>query len=166
MSITQSPIRTVAVLAAVAGLAVVALWSSASAQDPGTRTLTFKELEQRSTFTHIRNTKTRSEQANMQGDVIAFTNPLADAAGKRVGMLRVSCVTTTGSRNFMKSTLTCLGVVSLRDGTLTMQLDTRPRSATTTGAVTGGTGAYANARGVFVATETKTGTTDTVTWSS
>ena len=35
MSITQSPIRTVAVLAVVAGLAVVALWSSASAQHPG-----------------------------------------------------------------------------------------------------------------------------------
>ena len=58
----------------VAGLAV-ALWSSASAQEPGTRTLTFNELEKGSTFTHIRNTKTRSEQANMQGDVIAFTNP-------------------------------------------------------------------------------------------
>src|SRR5688500_16906634 len=108
MLITQSPIRTVVVLA-VAGLAVVALWSSASAQDPGSRTLTFKELEKGSTFTHIRNTKTRSEQANIQGDVIAFSNPLADAAGKRIGMLRASCVTTTGSRNFMKSTLTCLG---------------------------------------------------------
>jgi hypothetical protein len=144
------------------GLAV-ALWSSASAQDPGTRTLTFKELEKGSTFTHIRNTKTRSEQANMQGDVIAFTNPLADAAGKRVGMLRVSCVTTTGSRDFMKSTLTCLGVVTLRDGTLTIQLDTRPRAAKTTGTVTGGTGAYANARGVIVNTTTRTGATDTVT---
>jgi hypothetical protein len=149
---------------AVAGLAAVALWSSASAQDPGTRTLTFEELEKGSTFTHVRNTKTRSEQANMQGDVIAFTNPLADAAGKRVGKLSGSCVTTTGSRNFMKSTLTCLGVLSLRDGTLTIQLDTRPRAAETTGAVTGGTGAYANARGVFVATATKTGATDTVTW--
>jgi hypothetical protein len=148
---------------AVAGLAVLALWSGASAQDPGTRTLTFKELEKGSTFTHIRNTKTRSEQANMQGDVIAFTNPLADAAGKRVGMLRVSCVTTTGSRDFMKSTLTCLGVVTLRDGTLTIQLDTRPRAAKTTGTVTGGTGAYANARGVIVNTATKTGATDSVT---
>ena len=148
---------------AVAGLAALALWSSASAQDPGTRTLTFNEREKGSTFTHIRNTKTRSEQANMQGDVIAFTNPLADAAGKRVGMLRVSCVTTTGSRDFMKSTLTCLGVITLRDGTLTIQLDTRPRAAKTTGTVTGGTGAYANARGVIVNTTTRTGATDTVT---
>jgi hypothetical protein len=152
----------VAVLAA-AGLAVT-LWSSASAQDPGTRTLVLNELEKGSTFTHIRNTKTRSEQANMQGDAIAFTNPLTDTAGKRVGTLHVSCVTTTGSRNFMKSTLTCLGVVSLRDGTLTLQLNTRPRAPETTGAVTGGTGAYANARGVFAATTNKTGATDTITW--
>lgn len=163
MSITHSPIRTAVVLA-VAGVAVVALMSSASAQDPGTRTLTFKELEQGSTFTHIRNTRTRSEQANMQGDVIAFTNPLADAAGKRVGTVRASCVTTTGSRNFMKSTLTCVGVVSLRDGTMTIQADIRPRANKTTGAVTGGTGAYANARGVIVNTTTRTGATDTITW--
>jgi hypothetical protein len=147
----------------MAGL-VVALWSSASAQDPGTRTLTFQELEKGSTFTHIRNTKVRSERANMQGDVIAFTNPLTDAAGERVGKLSVSCVTTTGSRNFMRSTLTCQGVVSLRDGTLTIQLNSSPRAPTATGAVTGGTGAFANARGVFVATAGKTGATDTVTW--
>ena len=152
----------VAVLAA-AGLAV-ALWSSASAQDPGPRTLTFNELEKGSTFTHIRNTKSRSERANMQGDVIAFTNPLTDPAGKRVGKLHVSCVTTTGSRNFMKSTLTCLAVVTLRDGTLTLQLNTPPRARESTGAVTGGTGAYANARGVFAATTNKTGATDTITW--
>jgi hypothetical protein len=34
-----------------------------------------------------------------------------------------------------------LAVVALRDGTLTIQLDTRPRVAESTGAVTGGTGA-------------------------
>jgi hypothetical protein len=147
----------------MAGLAL-ALWSSASAQDPGTRTLVVNELEKGSTFTHIRNTKTRSGRANLQGDVIAFTNPLTDTAGTRVGTLHVSCVTTTGSRNFMKSTLTCLGVVSLRDGTLTLQLNTRPRAPETTGAVTGGTGTYANARGVFTATASRTGATDTITW--
>lgn len=43
--------------------------------------------------------------------------------------------------------------VALRDGTLTIQLDTRPRAAESTGAVTGGTGA-------------RSGATDTVTWSS
>jgi hypothetical protein len=48
------------------------------------------------------------------------------------------------------------------DGTLTVQLDTKPRAARITGAVTGGTGAYANARGVFVAIVGKTGATDTV----
>jgi hypothetical protein len=32
-----------------------------------------------------------------------------------------------------------------------------------TGAITGGTGAYANARGVFVAKDKRTGTQDTIT---
>ena len=40
--------------------------------------------------------------------------------------------------------------MTLADGTLTLQANTTPNSRTTTGAVTGGTGAYANARGVFV----------------
>jgi hypothetical protein len=40
----------------------------------------------------------------------------------------------------------------------------KPRAPEPMGAVTGGTGAYANARGVFVATAGKTGATDTITW--
>jgi hypothetical protein len=157
--------RTTAVLVAVLGVlaAVVMLRSSASAQEPGTRTLTLKELEKGSTFTHIRNTKGAPRQSNLQGDLLAFTNPLADASGKRVGKISVSCTTTTGARNFLKSTLTCVGVLTLADGTLTVQANSSPGSPTTTGAVTGGTGAYANARGVFASTEAQGGADDTIT---
>jgi hypothetical protein len=157
--------RTAAALAVLLGLlaAILVLRSSASAQDPGTRTLTFTELERGATFTHIRNTKGAKRQSNLQGDILAFTNPLADPSGKRVGKIAVSCTTTTGARNFLRSTLTCAGVLTLADGTLTLQANTTPNSPTTTAAVTGGTGSYANARGVFVSEEGRSGSQDTIT---
>jgi hypothetical protein len=139
-------------LAAVALAAIVALVvSAASAQDPANRTLTFKTLDKGSTFTHVRNTKASSERANATGDVIVFTNPVADGAGKVVGRLYADCTTTKGARNFRRSTTTCVVVLDLRDGTLALQANSRPGVPTTTGAVTGGTRSYANARGVFVA---------------
>ena len=157
--------RTAAVLAVLLGLlaAILVLRSSASAQDPGTRTLTFTELERGATFTHIRNTKGAKRRSNLQGDVLAFTNPLADSSGKRVGKISASCTTTTGARNFLKSTLTCVGVVTLAGGTLTLQANTTPNLRTTTAAVTGGTGAYANARGVLVSESGESGSQDTIT---
>jgi hypothetical protein len=157
--------RTAATIAVLLALlaAILVLRSSASAQDPGTRTLTFTELERGATFTHIRNTKGAKRQSNLQGDVLAFTNRLADSSGKRIGKLSVSCTTTTGARNFLKSTLTCFGVVALSDGTLTLQANTTPNARTTTAAVTGGTGAYANARGVSVSTGSRTGSQNTIT---
>jgi hypothetical protein len=157
--------RTLAALAILLGLlaAVLVLRSSASAQDPGTRTLTLRETERGGTFTHIRNTKGAKRQSNLAGDVLAFSNPVVDAAGKKIGRTSVSCVTTTGSRNFMKSALTCHGVTQLPDGSLTMQAILAPNDPETTGAVTGGTGAYANARGVFTSTEDASGSQTTIT---
>jgi hypothetical protein len=159
----RAPLTLLAVAVAVAatGLAVE-LRSSASAQDPGTRTLTFSELDKGSTFKQIRNTKTKSRGTNSLGDMLVFANPLADATG-RVGKLHVSCATTVGSHVFTASTLTCLAVFALRDGNLTVTTLTKPGAKTTTGAVTGGTGAYAGARGTFVSTDTKSGADDTVT---
>lgn len=157
--------RTAAIVAVLLGLLATSLVlrSSASAQDAGPRTLTFTELERGATFTHIRNTKGAKRQSNLQGDVIAFTNRLADSSGKRIGKMSVSCTTTTGARNFLKSTLTCFGVVALADGTLTLQANTTPNSRTATAAVTGGTGAYANARGVYVSTGSRSGSQATIT---
>jgi hypothetical protein len=150
-------------LPAVAAAAV--LGSVAAAQGPGGGTLTLTELERGSTFKHIRNTKTTLPRSNAQGDLIVFTNPLADASGQVVGKIHVDCVTTTGNRNFLKSVLTCTGVMVLRDGTLTLQATVGPAIPTTTGAVTGGTGAYANARGVFVSKETGRTSVDTITFA-
>lgn len=164
MSHTPLYRRPVALLTVPAlAAAALALGSGASAQDPGARSLTLKELEKGSTYTHIRNTKTKYPRANSQGDILAFTNPLADESGKTIGKLSVDCTTTTGARNFLKSTLTCVAVAALRDGTLMVQVNTSPGKSKTVGAVTGGTGAYANARGVFVSQQGNSGAVDTIT---
>jgi hypothetical protein len=157
--------RTAAVIAVLLGLlaASLVLRSSASAQSP--RTLTIRETERGATFTHVRNTKGASRRSNLAGDVIVFTNPVVDAAGKRIGKTSVSCVTTTGSRNFMKSALTCHGVTELPDGSLMLQAIVTPNGPVTHGAVTGGTGAYANARGVFTSSEGRSGSTTTITFA-
>ena len=158
------PARLVPLLALpVLAAGALALGSGASAQSPATRTLALEELERGATFVHIRNTRTKRERANLMGDLIAFTSPLADPSGAVVGKLSMSCTTTTGARNFVKSTLTCQGVIALRDGTLTVQTNVRPDGSTTTGAITGGTGAYANARGVVVSEEARGRTQDTIT---
>jgi hypothetical protein len=136
-------------LAAALALAAATLaGSGASAQ--GGRTLGLTELDQGATFKHVRNTKTRSSRANPAGDIIVFTNRVADGSGKVVGKVHNVCVTTDGARNFVDSVVTCHGTLVLRDGTLTFQLARKIGSDSGTGAVTGGTGGYAAASGSFV----------------
>jgi Allene oxide cyclase barrel like domain len=156
--------RILAAILALGALAAATLIGpGASAQSPGGRTLSLTELEKGATFKHIRNTKPKSPRANSLGDVLVFTNPLADASGRVVGRLHVSCATTAGARNFLKSAITCLGTYVLRDGTLTAQGTFRVGGSTTTIAITGGTGAYANARGVLVTKDDRGGSHDTIT---
>ena len=148
---------------AVPALAAGALLTgpSAPAQGPASRTITLKELDKGSTFTHIRNTRA-GHRANSPGDVVAYTARLTDVSGKPVGKLHYSCVTTAGSSNFERSRANCGGVLAVADGTLTVQFLLDPSKSTTTAAVTGGTGAYANARGTVVSKDTKAGTDDTI----
>jgi hypothetical protein len=151
---------------ALGALAAAALLvgPGASAQSPGGRTLSFTELEKGATFKHVRNTKPKSPRANSLGDVLVFTNPLADASGKVVGKLHASCATTVGARNFLKSVITCDGAAVLRDGTLTWQGSFKVGASTVTATITGGTGAYANARGSLVsATNDRGGSQGTIT---
>lgn len=155
-----------AIVLATLAIGQMLIWTVvdvASADAPAGTTLTFKELEKGATFKHVRNTKTRNQRSNLMGDLIIFTNPVTDSAGKIVGRQHVQCVTTAGASNFEKSKLTCSGVMALAQGTLTLQAISSPGVATTTGAVTGGTGAYANARGTFTSVEGRSGSTDTIT---
>ena len=148
---------------AAAATAVVAVLSSAAAQAPASRILTLHELDKGSTFVHVRNTPRKSRQSNLLGDLIAFTNPITDAAGARVGRLHAQCITTVGSRDFRKSTLTCTAILHLREGDLTGQFVNDLGAETSTGAITGGTGSYAGARGVVVSKRTDVGSDDTIT---
>jgi hypothetical protein len=153
----------------LAGLCIaqMAVWSvlsvtDASGQPAPASTLTFRELDRGATFSHIRNTK-GPRQSNQQGDLFASVSPLADVSGSRIGKLHLDCVTTSGARNFLNSEMTCTAIATLRDGTVTAQfVDELDR--TTHGAITGGTGAYANATGVFVSRRTKSGAVDTLTF--
>jgi hypothetical protein len=148
---------------AAAATAAVAVLSGASAQAPASRILTLHELDKGSTFVHVHNTLPKSKQSNLLGDLIAFTNPVTDAAGARVGRLHAQCVTTVGSRDFRTSTLTCTAILHLRDGDLTGQFVDDVGAESATGAITGGTGVYAGARGVVVSRHTDVGSDDTIT---
>ena len=80
---------------ALAALAAVALVGPGASAQSG-RTITFTELEKGSTFKHVRNTKPKSAQSNLLGDVIVFTNRIADASGKVIGKNHAVCATTVG----------------------------------------------------------------------
>jgi len=164
MTIHVSRLWRIALLALATLALVIALLSArspASAQAPA-RTLTFTELEKGSTFFHIRNTKTKIRRANLFGDQDVFTNPLADASGKLVGKLHVACTTSVGSADFRRSKLVCYGVYAMSGGRLFAQAMISPGDETSQGAIIGGTGTYANARGIFTSGSARGGQTTTI----
>ena len=152
-----------AVLLAI-GVCALVLGPSAAAQGP--KTLTFKELVQGSTFAFVDNaptSKAKGEPSASIGDVIVFTNPLTDRAGKRVGRLYVHCTAVVAARQANKAAFTCEGIMVVDGGTLYVQAFLPHAGATVHGTVTGGTGAYANAAGTLVSSPTKAGADDTIT---
>ena len=148
--------------AVATGACALVLVGGASAQ--GATTLTFKELMKGSTFAFVDNvpaSKTKGEPAASAGDVIVFTNPLANG-GRRIGRLYMHCTAVVAAPAANKAGFACEGVVGLGDGTLTIQALLPHAGATVHGVVTGGTGTYANARGTLVSRPTKTGADDTI----
>ena len=144
---------------------LLAVAAPASAQAPGTQTLTFTELDKGSTFNFIDNPP-KSPRRHGQptrlspGDVFVFTSPLRDSAGQRFGRLRATCFVTRPGRPD-NPRADCFGVYSLPAGQLWASATTG--SSTTAGAILAGTGAYADMHGTFVSKDTKTGSDDTVT---
>jgi hypothetical protein len=146
------------------GLCALVLGPSAAAQGP--KTLTFKELNRGATFAFVDNapmSKAKGEPSASMGDAIVFTNPLTDRAGKRVGRLFVHCTAVVAARQANKAAFTCEGIMVVEGGTLSVQAFLPKAGATAHGTVTGGTGAYANARGTLVSKPTKAGADDTIT---
>jgi hypothetical protein len=144
------PTRLLVLLAAPAAITAIAGGSGAAAQNPGPRTLVFKERQRDATFAHIRNTRPKTRRTNSAGDIFVLTSTLLDADGKVAGKTAATCITSTGARDFRKSLITCSGVFTLPDGTLTIQGNISPAvEDRIVAAVTGGTGAYAGARGAL-----------------
>jgi hypothetical protein len=151
----------VVVLAGCFALLVAFVGSAAAA----TTSFTFKELEKGSTFAFVDNApKTKIKHGFPQkisaGDVFVFTNPL-EAEGKKIGHLQAVC-TATKNGKFSTAGFTCDGTfVFTGKGTLVGSAMISGKK--TEGAITGGTGSYAGARGTFVSKEGKGSSTVTVT---
>jgi hypothetical protein len=156
----------VAVGAAIAAAAVAV---PVVAQPGGAgRTITFRELDKGSRFVYIDNpprNKPHRRPVLSVGDQSVVAIPLADAGG-RIGGLRAICVITKNAPasdvGFVKGHPYCTGAFVLTSGTLFVQA-TDVGGKVTRGAIVGGTGAYAGARGTFTSTSTKTGANDVVT---
>jgi len=158
--------RIIALVAA--GLTAAAVATPVLAQSSGgAQTLTFRELDKGSRFGYIdnppRNKKHRRPVFSV-GDQFALANPLADASGK-IGELRATCTVTkkapASNSGFNNGHPLCTGAFVLKGGTLFVET-VDAGAKTTHGAVVGGTGAYAGARGTFTSTSTRTGSNDVV----
>jgi hypothetical protein len=145
--------------------ALAVLASSASAIG-GPTTLTFKELEKGSTFHFLDNpseaTLKHGVASFSPGDMLLFTNPLA-MEGKVVGKIRIVCTATSAgsTKNLDGAGFSCTGIARIPGGTLVLvgEADEGPSE----GAITGGTGTYAGARGSFVSRPGRSASTTTVT---
>jgi hypothetical protein len=153
------------------GLATVAALATAvpaEAQAPPAP-LSFTELDKGSTFSYIDNPpRSRIRRGapvrTSPGDVFLFSNPLRNAAGASIGRLRVTCtVTTAGPISRLHAE--CLGRYGLTNGNVYAAANISFASdAPVAGAVLGGTGAYAGARGTFTSTQTGDDTNTTITF--
>jgi hypothetical protein len=123
--------------------------SNSDAQAPGPQTLVLKEGK--SLQEKFIDTKplARNGKASL-GDSFLFNSALFDPAKKRVGSLEVECAVTVAGDFEKKAVTLCDGVMHLTGGDIFLSARVPPgEDITLTGAVIGGTKAYANARGTF-----------------
>ena len=149
-------------VALAVGACAFVLVSSASAQGS---TLTFKELNKRL------DVRIRRQRTDVEGQGRAVRlgrrpdrvhEPAHREPAKRIGRLYMPLHGRRRRPAGEQASFACEGVVGLGGGTLTVQAFLPHAGATVHGTVTGGTGAYANARGTLVSRPTKTGADDTI----
>lgn len=160
--------KTVAVVVTLGALAAGGIAGSAGAQQPPGRTIVLTELAKGGQFNFVDNPpRSRRRHGEPQrvsiGDFFGFSSLVADAQHNRVGSLNVTCTfTTSGSPSTARAV--CVGAFLLKAGSITLVAALRGEPSTINAAVTGGTGAYANARGTLRAVNHKNGSsTDTIT---
>jgi hypothetical protein len=124
---------------------------SVSAQQSCTRTITLLESVRETKF-HIVDvpptSKTKREPTLSPGDFVVVHNPVRDESQQRIGSSYSEAMTIVGGKGFERATFMGDLVLVLRDGQITTHgiLSASPTSVI---AITGGTGAYAGARGTF-----------------
>ena len=84
------------------------------------------------------------------GDIVVARDGLLDADGSKAGTFNQVCTLVEFIGNPFTSAYECSGSIALQDGTITMQGPFVPALAEQSAAITGGTGAYAKARGEVV----------------
>jgi hypothetical protein len=153
-----------AVLVVAVGAAVTI--NALSASGDVVQTISFKEVDKGSTFSYVDNpprNPAHKKPTFSAGDEFVFTSPIK---GGKTGELRAKCTAEHKApgtdAGFNKSHPLCTGAFVLNDGTIFVAV-AMGQNKVTHGAVQGGTGAYANARGTFTSTSTKSGSDDVVT---
>ncbi len=140
-------------LAVVLGFSVLALVASPASAVGEPTTITFKELEKGATFHFLDNspeaTLNHGVVSISPGDELLSTNPLS-IKGRIAGKMRVICTATRAgnTKNVNSAGFNCSGIARIPGGTLI--LEGEGREGPIEGAITGGTGIYAGARGTFV----------------
>jgi len=153
------------VVATLGGLAL-ACAAPALAQAPAP--LVFREVTKGSTFSFIDNpprSKNPRRPRFSPGDSFVLTVPLAKG-GRSRGSLRATCTIAAASKDQNRAPALCYGVFALKEGQVhVVAALTNLDSRTTSGAVVGGTRAYAGARGTFASVSGREGTIDTITFT-
>ena len=146
---TRTIAGTVAVV--VAGLTILTL--DASAKTAGPQPTTLHLVEKGGGLRFVDNAPKAKHQYDFSaGDIVIVTRNLSEVTGKKVGSLRLICVAVS------PAVQQCSGTEALAAGTLEVAGISAHAPATTV-AITGGTGAYAGARGTSVSKD-RTGNAD------
>ncbi len=159
-SITRGRTAAVGVLAAAGIAAGVIAGSGASAQTAaGPTTIAFTEIEKAEPCCIADippKNRSRREPFMSPGDALVFSQVLRAAGGKNIGRIYAKCAAIVPGP-LTRARYLCEGAYSFADGTLTISGLSSFSQTTMTGAITGGTGAYANARGTFTSKAPKPG---------
>jgi hypothetical protein len=159
-------IRRVLTAALLVSCCVVLGAVASSAAAAGPTTITFQEPEKGSVFHYIDNApKTKPDKHGnpsqiSAGDGLTLWNPMV-SGGKQIGHLQAFCWATKTAKKFPNAEWECVGTFVLGTGTLSATARIGPKG--TEGAITGGTGSYAGARGVFVSNESVSPAVTTIT---
>jgi hypothetical protein len=154
--------------AVVASAAAAALLAAAPAAAQAPPSLVFREVQKGSTFAFVDNpprNPTGRRPRLSPGDAFVVTVSLTKGRVHR-GTLRATCTIVATSKDPNRAPSLCYGVFTFKEGQVVAVISVANLDAKrTVGAVIGGTGAYAGARGTFTSVVSRLGTIDTIDFS-